>query len=242
MKTIDLEETFKNLDLKIKEIVPSLQRWKNKGKCIKTEHVNLEDFGFCKDGEFTEEDRKVIENFESWVKKNAKSDKSPRTEYYAVDGKFYANGVEVPEEIWKPRNEAYERVYSQFVYPAPGNIEKTLEHAKEHNYTFSEPIPAGSTIVISYPLKNSVIFETKVPLKDSYDLMKFFCSSYNITYELEEKTSENSPDLIPGMYNRNTTSGIFGIWGHEIGDLVLEGMVFDRLDDGKINILPIMGS
>ena len=240
MKTVDLEETFKNLDLKIKEIIPSLQRWKSKEKCVKTEHVNLEDFGFCKDGELTEEDRRIIENFESWVEKNVI--KSGGTSYRETDGKLYINGTEVPEDIWKPREEVYQRIYSQFVYPAPGNIEKTLEHAKEHNYTFSEPIPEGSTIVISYPLKNPVIFETKVPLKDSYDLMKFFCSSYNITYELEEKTSENSPDLIPGMYNRNTTSGIFGIWGHEIGDLVLEGMVFDRLDDGKINILPIMGS
>ena len=69
MKTIDLEETFKNLDLKIKEIIPSLQRWKSKEKCVKTEHVNLEDFGFCKDGELTEEDRRIIENFESWVEK-----------------------------------------------------------------------------------------------------------------------------------------------------------------------------
>ena len=217
-------------------------QWKSKNVCVKTEHIDLQDFGFCKDGEFTEEDKKAIENFETWVEKNVKLDKSSRMEYYIDDGKLYASGIEVPEEIWKPRNEAYERVYSQFVYPAPGDIEKTLDHAKKHNYTFSEPIPAGSTIVISYPLENSVIFETKVPLKDSYELMKFFCTSYNMVYELEEKTSDISPGLIPGMYNRNTTSGIFGIWGHEIGDLVLEGMIFDKLDNGKINILPIMGS
>jgi hypothetical protein len=241
MKTVDLEEIFKNLDLKIKEIIaPSSQGWKGKEKCVKTEHVNLEDFGFCKDGEFTDEDKEILRNFESWIEKNFKS--GERNYYYGSDGKLYINEVEIPEEIWKPREEVYKRVYSQFVYPAPGYIEKTLKHAKEHNYTFSEPIPAGSTIVISYPLKNPVIFETKVPLKDSYELMKFFCSSYNMTYELEEKTSENNPDLLPGMYNRNTTSGIFGIWGHEIGDLVLEGMVFDKLDNGKINILPIMGS
>jgi hypothetical protein len=40
-------------------------------------------------------------------------------------------------------------------------------------------------------------------------------------YDHEQRTSTIPEGLIPGMYNRVTTDGIFGIWGHRLGDLVL---------------------
>ena len=258
MKDINFEEFFEDLDLKIKEIVPSCNGWGKDPRCVESKRINLEDFGFCKDGEPDEEDKKVLGKYDSWIRDNIKpkeiKEECDATLEAAIEGalpiikvsrkdeKFYVNGIEVPEEIWKARDEVYKKIYSQFVYPAPGYVERTLEHAKKHNYIFPEPIPEGSTIVITYPLSHPVVFETKVPLKDSYDLMRFFCNSYNLTYTIEDETTENEPGLIPGMYNRNKTSGVFGIWGHEIGDLVLEGLIFDKLDDGKIKILPIMGS
>jgi hypothetical protein len=35
--------------------------------------------------------------------------------------------------------------------------------------------------------------------------------------------SEEDPGHIPGMLNRKTSTGRFGIWGHDISDLVFEG-------------------
>ena len=248
MKDINLEEFFQDLDLKIKEIVPSSNGWGKDPRCVNSKRIDLETFGFCKNGEPDEEDKKALRRYEVWIDDNirtlpdASSLLQPQIRARRKNEKFYINDIEVPEEIWKARDEVYRKIYSQFVYPAPGYVERTLDHAKKHNFTFPSPIPEGSTIVITYPLSHPVVFETKVPLKDSYDLMRFFCDSYNATYVLEDKTTENEAGLLPGMYNRNKTSGIFGIWGHEIGDLVLEGLIFDTLDDGKIKILPIMGS
>lgn len=48
---------------------------------------------------------------------------------------------------------------------------------------------------------------------------------------VEEEAAVGNPGHITGMLNRRTSSGPHGIWGHDIGDLVLEGIT--RLTDGS---------
>lgn len=51
--------------------------------------------------------------------------------------------------------------------------------------------------------------------------------AYEEVYETERQTSAVEEGLIPGMYNRVRTNGKYGIWGHELGDLLLVGMKYD---------------
>ena len=46
---------------------------------------------------------------------------------------------------------------------------------------------------------------------------------YHVIYKEEERTSADPAGLIPGMLNHTATSGKYGVWGHGIEDLVLEG-------------------
>jgi hypothetical protein len=53
-------------------------------------------------------------------------------------------------------------------------------------------------------------------------------------YAEEDETSGGNPGHIPGMLNRNTSEGKYGIWGHDIGDLLLCSAYVD--DSGKITL------
>ena len=68
------------------------------------------------------------------------------------------------------------------------------------------------------------IFEEKAPNGAFFtraDLARAVSARYNAIYAEEEKSTEIKPGYIPGMLNRNRTNGRFGIWGHDIEDLLL---------------------
>lgn len=239
MEKFDIDDEFMKHDFKIIETFPSDAYVREHGG--KSLDLCLQDFGFCKEGELTEEEEKVLDEYDRWIREN--TDSYYAHTQYSRDGKHYINDVEVPEDLYKKHDEVLDKVYSEFVYPRPGDIDGTLEFAFNHNYTFPKPIPAGSTLDITYPLSVYPRFETLNPIKDSFELMSFFCRCYYEVYAMEEDSIGN-PEIghIPGMYNRVTTDGCFGIWGHDIDDLVLEDIDFIELPDGKVRILPVMGS
>lgn len=86
---------------------------------------------------------------------------------------------------------------------------------------------------IEYPLTNPFHFNethdnglgwTEVEFADAVR------RAYTQVYE-----SEPDPGHIPGMLNRGKSEGAYGIWGHDLGDLYLEGAV--REDDGSWRLL-----
>lgn len=76
------------------------------------------------------------------------------------------------------------------------------------------------TIQFDYPLHKptSLVFKSKrgFTLKD---LFRCVYVGYNKIYR-----EEGVAPMIPGMYNRQTSNGKYGIWGHIMEDLYLEGM------------------
>ena len=79
------------------------------------------------------------------------------------------------------------------------------------------------TLCITYPLSRD--FTTKISTKEggmtreSFVALVVLC--YKQIYKDEDKTSEIDASHIPGMYNRVTTDGVYGIWGHDLSDLIL---------------------
>jgi len=86
------------------------------------------------------------------------------------------------------------------------------------------------SIRFDYPLTHEVSFEYNK--KDGFtrlDLFRCIYEGYIKIYETE-KDETGDPGAIEGLYNRKTSKGKFGIWGHYIDELLIEGVVYDSKD------------
>lgn len=101
-------------------------------------------------------------------------------------------------------------------------------------------------LIIDYPLNNP----TTVALSNSKgftrkDLILAISKQYHKIYAEEEATAKTK--TIPyekrtGLINRNPTDGKYGIWGHDLSDLVLSGIEVHRTKEGKINLILLIES
>jgi hypothetical protein len=94
------------------------------------------------------------------------------------------------------------------------------------------------TIIIDYPLTNEYRFdlESKNGFTREQLLMEISKNYYKL-YEEEEisATIKTIPvDKRTTMYNRNQTNGKYGIWGHDIADLVLSEILVYKTTNGQI--------
>jgi hypothetical protein len=94
------------------------------------------------------------------------------------------------------------------------------------------------TILIDYPLthEHRFILESKTGFTRA-ELLRAISEEYFKIFEIEEKSA--TIKTIPvakrtKLYNRNQTNGKFGIWGHDIGDLVLSEVLVYKTPDGEI--------
>jgi len=94
-------------------------------------------------------------------------------------------------------------------------------------------------VIIDYPLNNPYTFRLYSPTGfTTAQLLRAISKHYYILYEEEEKTAtiKTLPLKKRKMYNRNETNGKYGIWGHDIGDLVLDEVMVYRNDKGVVTI------
>ena len=92
--------------------------------------------------------------------------------------------------------------------------------------------------MIDYPLTKEFRFdaESKIGFTRA-QLLRDISSAYYKIYEEEECTTNIK--TIPAekrttTYNRNYTNGTYGIWGHDIADLVLAEILVYKESGGKI--------
>jgi len=135
--------------------------------------------------------------------------------------KEIAVGSYVHLDTWKPGD----KLWSDW-------IENDPEYSKEIvDLNLDEEIlPAGEyTLVIDYPLSNPYreTFITKFPIQRK-EIVELIVNAYHRIYNEENDTSNIKPALISGMYNRIHTNGNYGIWGHDLGDLVLHTIYVDE--------------
>ncbi|KAK9829649.1 hypothetical protein WJX72_007101 [[Myrmecia] bisecta] len=83
-------------------------------------------------------------------------------------------------------------------------------------------------VVVDYPLSGEFVFQVVPP-----DGLQYFTRAtlaiaiamlYQKLYEEEDQTSPKVAGVIPGVYNRECSAGKYGIWGHGLGDLSLQGV------------------
>lgn len=178
--------------------------------------LGVEDFGFCLKGELTDEEEKELSEIEKKIE-----DLCGKMHTLRRDGEnVIINDISVPKELSKRQEELEDKIYSKFEYAAPGYMDETMKIAKENDRDIH--IPKGSRMYYDYPLSCVVVVEIQRDLEKSSEFIKAFCEGYQEIYALEKDSSKIKEGNIPGMLNRVTTNGCFGIWGHGIGDLVLE--------------------
>jgi len=90
-------------------------------------------------------------------------------------------------------------------------------------------------ICFNYPLSHPVEFDFHSDLGfQRKQLVDLIAQTYKKIYDEEEATIEEQK-VVPletriengGLINRNATDGKYGIWGHDMGDLWLEGIQYD---------------
>lgn len=93
------------------------------------------------------------------------------------------------------------------------------------------------TVIFDYPLNKLYMVEIKSPKSFTRKMLIMEISKiYHHIYNEEEKTAtvKTLPMEERAMYNRNETNGKFGIWGHDIGDLVLSGIDVHQTPKGQV--------
>ena len=94
-------------------------------------------------------------------------------------------------------------------------------------------------VVLDYPLRDEFRFTLTSSRPEGFtraELVKKISELYKKVYEEEAQTSKVA--VVPlkerkGLINRNETNGKYGIWGHDLGDLVLHEIEISRDADGK---------
>jgi hypothetical protein len=101
-----------------------------------------------------------------------------------------------------------------------------------------EVITNETKILVDYPLQDDFFFLLRPKGSTLYtgsvsvgELIDRICELYHEIYNEENSTTTVKPGNIPGMLNRNTTNGKYGIWGHVLSDLVLTSVEFSAKDN-----------
>ncbi|HWW41933.1 hypothetical protein [Pedobacter sp.] len=94
------------------------------------------------------------------------------------------------------------------------------------------------TVIIDYPLNNEYRFELTSPSGFTRELLlREISKHYYQLYKEEEETAKTKTVPLKErkeLYNRNQTDGKYGIWGHDIADLVLTEVKVYKNSEGKI--------
>lgn len=99
-----------------------------------------------------------------------------------------------------------------------------------------------AVLVIDYPLTTpaSIAIEAPMPLGFTRAaLVKAICDEYGHIYDAEEGTAATKtipPQDRGEMRSRNRTDGAYGIWGHDLQDLIVTAARWTRQTDGTVRI------
>lgn len=97
-----------------------------------------------------------------------------------------------------------------------------------------------AVLVIEYPLSRPAEIEITAPMPLGFtrsSLVKAICDEYASIYDAEEGTSATKTiplDERGDQPQRNRTDGAYGIWGHDLRDLVMTAARWTRDANGRV--------
>jgi hypothetical protein len=100
----------------------------------------------------------------------------------------------------------------------------------------------NAILVIDFPLTTPARIQISASLPVGFtrqELVRAVCEEYANIYEVEETTASTKPiarEDRTTLKNRNRTDGAYGIYGHDLDELRLTSLRWDRAIDGNIQI------
>lgn len=97
-------------------------------------------------------------------------------------------------------------------------------------------------LVIDFPLTHAAHIGITAALPQGFtrgELVRLICEEYAHVYDAEEGTATNTEVSIEDRgtrRERNRTDGAYGIWGHEIEDLVLTSARWVKQSNGDVRV------
>lgn len=97
-------------------------------------------------------------------------------------------------------------------------------------------------LVIDFPLTNPAHVEIRAALPQGFtraELVRTVCEEYEHIYAAEEGTSLDAGPVVEDRgqrRERRRTDGAYGIWGHELTDLVLSSARWVKHSNGEVRI------
>jgi hypothetical protein len=119
----------------------------------------------------------------------------------------------------------------------PGGALATLDRPDEIVIPFEHAV-----LVIDFPLSMPTSMAITAPISLGFTraaLVEAICDEYAHVYDAEEGTAATKPIPLEergAMRSRNRTDGAYGIWGHDLEDLVLTAARWTREPDGTVRI------
>ena len=105
-----------------------------------------------------------------------------------------------------------------------------------------------ATLIIDYPLGKPVEINIKSKTNTGFkkrELAEIVSREYHRIYKEEEESAKiktTSLEEREGLINRNQTNGKYAIWGHDIDDLDLSGIIVRKTKGGKLRLELIVES
>jgi hypothetical protein len=150
--------------------------------------------------------------------------KSPVDDIYPnVTLNQFCNGFDIKDDECNPDDYEDENDYKRY--------QKDKINDKMLSYQTINSNIDNVVVCIEYPVTNAAYFKYDCGnVNVTYGLVLYlYTYSYQLMYNLEEEDMKEPSTNIPGMLNRASSNGRYGIWGHDIGDLVYNG-------NSKLNI------
>lgn len=128
-----------------------------------------------------------------------------------------------------PRDELNTSCVSNFVFEGYGDEDDDqLEELDNSNKKANEKLSLNVkyvVAVITYPIENPALFKFDCSnIELTYGkLLYLYTYAYQLMYKLEDEDVGAPTENIPGLLNRGKSEGRFGIWGHDISDLIYNG-------------------
>lgn len=100
-----------------------------------------------------------------------------------------------------------------------------------------------ANLVLTFPLSKPATLAIESPIPYGFtraELVRAICHEYDTIYDIEEATANTKP-LPPELRDRvgrNRTDGLYGIWGHDLADLVCTAVHWTRTSDSRVTIRP----
>jgi len=124
-----------------------------------------------------------------------------------------------------------EEVTARIAFPRPLRLDEIVIPHQYANLVLTFPLSKPATLAIESPIPYGF---TRA------ELVRAICHEYDTIYDIEEATANTKP-LPPELRDRvgrNRTDGLYGIWGHDLSELVCTAIHWTRSSDSRVTIRP----